>query len=283
MTATVGNIQFAPRDVIPRNWDSVSRRYVEHDTLPQETFGVIQQDLSDGKITINDARRAVGLAPFPSNDNNCVEAAPRHEKAPNMGLPLTASTTPRADRKAAYVVTYTGRFYPFAPSPEDVRIADIAHGLAHSARYNGAGRRFYSTAEHSHHIALWLLPRYGAEVALCGLLHDAPEPLSGFGDVLRPVKDTVPFIKETETNIWLKAVAPAFGLPLDMPLAVHEADSRIIADEMRQNLMEVDPGYRDPLGIALNFWSPEVAEVWFLSTFKTLVEAVKAEKMRVDW
>ncbi|RWO08247.1 hypothetical protein [Mesorhizobium sp.] len=220
-------------DIGGKHWDSVARRYVEHDTLPQETFGVLSPRTGD-------------------NDND----------------------------RGPYVVAYTGRFYPFDPKPEDVRIADIAHGLAHSARYNGAGRRFYSTAEHSHHIAIWLLPRYGAQTALTGLLHDAPEPLSGFGDVLRPVKDSAPIIKETETNIWRKALAPAFDLPLDMPLAVHEADSRIIADEMRQNLAEVDPGYRDPLGVTLNFWSPEVAEVWFLSTFKILVEAVKAENMR---
>ena len=43
---------------------------------------------------------------------------------------------------------------------------------------------------------------------------------------------TAPIIKATEENIWRKAVAPKYGLPLELPAIVHEADNRIIADEI---------------------------------------------------
>lgn len=221
-------------DPPPRNWDSIARRYVEHDTTAQETFG---ESGLYGKHT----PVAVG-AGTATNDNN----------------------------RGPYVLAHTGRFYPFDPTPADTRIEDIAHGLAHSARYNGAGKRYYSTAEHSVLIANWIWWHASAADALCGLLHDAPEPLSGFGDVLRPVKDRAPIIKETETDIWRKAVAPAFGLPQELPAIVHEADSRIIADEMSQNMIEMDPGYRNPLGVELQFWSPGEAEANFLATFERL-------------
>ncbi|TIL38504.1 hypothetical protein [Mesorhizobium sp.] len=221
-----------------RNWDSVARRYVEHDTTAQETFGA---------ISYNDS----GLLPPHSADWVRQNVANDNDRGP-------------------YVQAYTGRFYPFDPSPAETRIEDIAHGLAHSARYNGAGKRYYSTAEHSVLIANWIWWHSTAQDALCGLLHDAPEPLSGFGDVLRPVKDRAPIIKETETNIWRKAIAPAFGLPLDLPAIVHEADSRIIADEMAANMSDVDPGYRDPLGVELQFWTPDEAEAAFLRTLLRL-------------
>jgi hypothetical protein len=229
------------------HWDSVARCYVEHDTTAQETFGPM-------------TRQAFDAAPvFVGVDLG----APDGDK--------TAYWRPANDNdRGPYVQAFTGRFYPFDPSPADVRIEDIAHGLAHSARYNGAGKRYYSTAEHSVLIALWIWWRASAVEALCGLLHDAPEPLSGFGDVLRPVKDRAPIIKQTEDGIWRRAVAPKFGLPLEMPSVVHEADSRIIADEMAANMSDVDPSYRDPLGVELRFWSPEEAETNFLATFRML-------------
>ncbi|MBZ9921808.1 hypothetical protein LB579_29385 [Mesorhizobium sp. BR1-1-7] len=242
----IGKIEFAPdssaspfgeRASGTLNWDSAARRYVEHDTTAQETFGpYIGVDFGSPA-----GDQTVYWTP-PANDNN----------------------------RGPYVLAHTGRFYPFDPRPSDVRIEDIAHGLAHSSRYNGAGKRYYSTAEHSVLIANWIWWHASAMDALCGLLHDAPEPLSGFGDVLRPVKDRAPIIKETETNIWRRAVAPKFGLPMILPEIVHEADSRIIADEMSQNMIEMDPSYRNPLGVELQFWSPGEAEANFLKTFEML-------------
>ena len=173
--------------------------------------------------------------------------------------------------RGPYIGTLNGRFYPFDPRPEEVDITHIAHSLAMSCRYTGACLDFYSTAEHSVHIAQWLMPRYGADIALAGLLHDAPEALSGFGDTARPSKVKAPIIKKTEDSIWFHAVSVRFNLPAEIPNEVHDADSRIIADEMQQNMNEVDPSYDNPLGVTLRFWRPEAARGAFMAEFRHLV------------
>lgn len=173
--------------------------------------------------------------------------------------------------RGPYISTLTGRFYPFDPKPSEVDIVHVAHALGMSCRYTGACKRFYSTAEHSVHIARWLIKHDASrKTALAGLLHDAPEALSGFGDAARPSKQRAPIIKETEERIYSLAVAPAFGLPADIPHSVHVADSRIIADEMQQNMHEVDPNYTNPLGVTLQFWDPERACEEFLLEFWNL-------------
>jgi hypothetical protein len=177
-----------------------------------------------------------------------------------------------ADRGPFIQVYPDRKFYPFSPRPEEVFIESIAHGLSNICRYSGAGNRSYSVAEHSTLIARYLASRYAPEVALAGLLHDAPEALSGFGDVGRPVKDKAPVISETEDGIYRLAVAPRFGLPLDIPAEVHEADRRIIGDEIAANLapMEWHARYDDPLGVWIRCWSAEKAEAEFMATFYAL-------------
>ncbi|MCZ7929575.1 hypothetical protein [Agrobacterium pusense] len=165
------------------------------------------------------------------------------------------------------------KFYPFDPRPEDLTIEAIAHGLSNICRYSGAVEENYSVAEHSVLIARWLVIRHGAEVALAGLLHDAPEALSGFGDVGRPVKGSAPIIGQTEDNIYRLAVAPKFGLAATIPDVVHEADTRITADEVDANLapMEWHTKYNKPLGVQIRLWSPHRAKQEFLATFDALM------------
>lgn len=193
------------------------------------------------------------------------EAALAYDGPENHGDPVAA--------RGPYIATYTGRFHPFDPQPQDVRIDDIAHSLSSLVRYTGHGAAPYSVAEHSVHIARWLRGAgYDADTQLAGLLHDAPEALSGFGDVARPSKFRAPIIKETEDAIYRLAIAPAFGLSPDIPDAVHEADMRICADEMAQNMLEVDPNVGPPLGIRLCFWSQAVAEGTFMQAFHGLMD-----------
>ena len=80
------------------------------------------------------------------------------------------------------------------PTPVDIEIEDIAHGLAFVARWNGqtAGDFAYSVAEHS----LLVEELYGRIAAkapvkwrLAALLHDAPEYV--IGDMISPVKAAV--------------------------------------------------------------------------------------------
>jgi len=80
------------------------------------------------------------------------------------------------------------------PSPLDIEINDIAHGLARVARWNGqtAGAHAFSVAQHSllvEEIFTRLNPEAGPEDRLVALLHDAPEYV--IGDMISPFKAIV--------------------------------------------------------------------------------------------
>lgn len=77
------------------------------------------------------------------------------------------------------------------PSPLDVEIEDIAHGLARVARWNGqtSGDHAFSVAQHS--VLVWeifrrLFPKRSADDELVTLLHDGPEYV--IGDMISPFK-----------------------------------------------------------------------------------------------
>lgn len=77
------------------------------------------------------------------------------------------------------------------PSPLDVEIEDIAHGLARVARWNGQtiGDHAFSVAQHClivEEIAGLLQPTLSAAERLTVLLHDAPEYV--IGDMISPFK-----------------------------------------------------------------------------------------------
>src|SRR3978361_943182 len=81
-----------------------------------------------------------------------------------------------------------------APAPADIEIADIAHGLARVARWNGqtAGPHPFSVAQHSllvEAIATALHPALTRAERLAVLLHDAPEYV--IGDLISPFKAVV--------------------------------------------------------------------------------------------
>lgn len=77
------------------------------------------------------------------------------------------------------------------PSPLDIEITDIAHGLARVARWNGQtrGQHAYSVAQHSllvEQIFSRLAPDAGPDMLMLALLHDAPEYV--IGDMISPFK-----------------------------------------------------------------------------------------------
>lgn len=122
-----------------------------------------------------------------------------------------------------------------------------------------------SVAEHSVHVSR-AVPSCDA---LWGLLHDATEAY--FGDLIRPVKPFVPEFAAREA-VMMRAVARAFGLAGDEPPAsVHEADRRIIADEMAVLLASFPAGYEPPrvekLGVMIQGWAPAAAKLRFLERF----------------
>ena len=109
------------------------------------------------------------------------------------------------------------------PTPMDIEIEDIAHGLAFVARWNGQtiGNFAYSVAEHSllvEQIFLRLMPNATPSQRLTALLHDAPEYV--IGDMISPVKSSVgPGYKELDRRL-TAAIHIRFGLPAMTPLAL---------------------------------------------------------------
>jgi len=109
------------------------------------------------------------------------------------------------------------------PTPVDVEIEDIAHGLAFVARWNGQTRGDwpYSVAEHSllvEELFRRVDPAAPARWCLAALLHDAPEYVSG--DMISPVKAAVgPGYSALDDRL-AAAVHLRFGLPAVIPQAV---------------------------------------------------------------
>src|SRR6188472_320815 len=109
------------------------------------------------------------------------------------------------------------------PSPFDVEIEDIAHGLAFVARWNGQtrGEHPYSVAEHSllvEELFARIVPGVEARWRLAALLHDAPEYV--IGDMISPVKSAVgPGYAALDERL-ARAVHIRFGLPAEPPKLV---------------------------------------------------------------
>ena len=112
------------------------------------------------------------------------------------------------------------------PSPLDVELSDIAHGLARVARWNGQTQGDYpfSVAQHSVlvlEIFRALKPDAGRQEALYALLHDAPEYV--MGDIISPFKAAMGGnYKDVEKRL-LGAVHIRFSLPAQAPGAVSKA------------------------------------------------------------
>ncbi len=112
------------------------------------------------------------------------------------------------------------------PTPVDIEIADIAHGLAFVARWNGqtTGDWPYSVAEHSllvEELFARAQPAAPVRWRLAALLHDAPEYV--IGDMISPVKSAVgPDYGALEARL-SAAIHIRFGLPALLPASVKRA------------------------------------------------------------
>lgn len=108
------------------------------------------------------------------------------------------------------------------PTPVDIEIDDIAHGLAFVARWNGQtkGDHAYSVAEHSllvETLFARLSPSAPAKWRMAALLHDAPEYV--IGDMISPVKAAVGPGYEALDQRLTAAIHLRFGLPASLPQA----------------------------------------------------------------
>jgi 5'-deoxynucleotidase YfbR-like HD superfamily hydrolase len=119
------------------------------------------------------------------------------------------------------------------PSPLDIEIEDIAHGLARVARWNGQtnGEHAFSVAEHSllvEAIVGDLAPALERRFRLAALIHDAPEYV--IGDLISPFKAALSLDYRAFEGKLLAAIHLRFGLPAELPDEITKLVKR--ADKM---------------------------------------------------
>jgi 5'-deoxynucleotidase YfbR-like HD superfamily hydrolase len=174
------------------------------------------------------------------------------------------------------------------PSPLDIEVADIAHGLARVARWNGQthGAHIFSVAQHTLLVEAVLreqLPRADHTVRLAALLHDAPEYV--IGDMISPFKAVIGGAYKVVEHRLLAAIHIRFGLP---PVLAAEVTKQIKAADMGAAYLEAtrlagfkeaeakrlfgkDPGLSQAVqDDYLTPWSASKAEKRFLARFETV-------------
>ncbi len=176
------------------------------------------------------------------------------------------------------------------PSPLDVEIEDIAHGLARVARWNGQtkGDHAFSVAQHCvlvEAIAAHLNALSDAQ-RLMALLHDAPEYV--VGDMISPFKAAIGLDYKAFELRLLAAIHVRFGLPAQTPPAtlvlIKQADTIAAYLEATQlagfGLAEAEKYFGRPKGLSgagaeifrtLDGLAPKMAEGQYLSQFRKLL------------
>ncbi len=137
---------------------------------------------------------------------------------------MSKSTTSRAGKSTqarAWQRMLSGRRLDLLdPSPVDIEIEDIAHGLARVARWNGQthGDHAFSVAQHCvvvTDICHALKPDIPNEQGLMALLHDAPEYV--IGDMISPFKSALGIDYRKFEDRLEAAIHIRFGLPAKSP------------------------------------------------------------------
>lgn len=124
----VGKIEYAPDYGRPRlNWDSVARRYVEHDTTAQETFGQLVE---------------------PSNDNARPVATATRRGLPNRNIDVMSESLAEIGELPGFI--YLGSPYSKYRLGHDTAAYDVSYAAALLMR---RGLRIYAPITHGHFIS----------------------------------------------------------------------------------------------------------------------------------
>ncbi len=172
------------------------------------------------------------------------------------------------------------------PSPFDIEIDDIAHGLARVARWNGqtTGEHPFSVAQHSLvvlDILAVLSPGQKTSAKLMALLHDAPEYV--IGDMISPFKSALGLDYRAFEDRLASAIHMRFALPPQMPASlktlIKKADLMSAWLEAVQlagfDVVEANRFFRKPPDAALVTLKPlpaAEAQAAFLAAFQSLVD-----------
>ncbi len=174
-----------------------------------------------------------------------------------------------------------------APSPMDIEIEDIAHGLARVARWNGQtlGEHAFSVAQHSvvvEEIVGHIQPDVAPRWRLAALLHDASEYV--IGDMISPFKAALGVNYRDFEERLENAIHTRFGLPAKTPVLIKklikQADRACAFFEATQlagfnpseSLIFFDappPGYN----LKIDPQPPAIAQARYLARFHLLSEA----------
>jgi uncharacterized protein len=135
-------------------------------------------------------------------------------------MPVKARRAARSRAFRAWQRMLSGRRLDLLdPSPLDIEIEDIAHGLARVARWNGQteGAHIFSVAQHS--LLAEMIARRHLRLdhsrQLAVLLHDAPEYV--IGDMISPFKAVIGDAYKSVESRLLAAIHLRFGLPPALP------------------------------------------------------------------
>jgi len=178
------------------------------------------------------------------------------------------------------------------PSPMDIEIEDIAHGLARVARWNGQtrGEHAFSVAEHSvlvEKIVRKLEPGLGPQELLTALLHDSPEYV--IGDMISPFKAILgESYKGVEARLQ-EAVHLRFGLkaitPAGLKKTIKRADNICAwfeAVQLAGFSVEESNGFfgKPPEGLKLKLapLPPTEAQEMFLNRFMDIQAALARQE-----
>lgn len=175
-----------------------------------------------------------------------------------------------------------------APSPNDIEIDDIAHGLARVARWNGqtVGAHAFSVAQHCCVVTDIVAAShrdFGIESLRAALLHDAPEYV--VGDLISPFKSALSLDYRAFEKRLLTAIHDRFDigeLAPEIAAAIKSADqtaayyeATVLAGFSTAEADEVfgRPNVADSIAAMLNAlspWSARIAEMRFLQRFEEL-------------
>lgn len=177
------------------------------------------------------------------------------------------------------------------PSPMDIEIVDIAHGLARVARWNGqtVGEHAFSVAQHSivvEEIVAHIQPDVEPRWRLAALLHDASEYV--IGDMISPFKAALGVDYKTFEDRLEGAIHIRFGLPAKTPLLIKklikQADRACAFFEATQvagfSHAEALDLFGEPprgYGLTIDPWPASVAQQRYVQRFHTLSEAAGYE------
>ncbi len=208
---------------------------------------------------------------------------------PKKPIAVKAKTTVKPAPRAWQRMLSGRRLNLLDPSPMDIEIEDIAHGLARVARWNGQtkGPLAFNVAQHSvivEDICSQLKPDWPPQWRLAALLHDAPEFV--IGDMISPFKSALGSeYKDIEHGL-TQAIHIRFGIKPVLPESVEKIIKRADRASAYYEAVQLagfDHGEarklfgtpRNMLPLTLDVWTADMSGQSYIMRFNALMDELK--------